>query len=109
MRAASPANTPARRVAYARLSRRHARPAVRRYYDSNSQLQVLEGLLKKLEIEHVVWCADKKSSYYQVRVYFVVADDVVQGGSVVGALEEALKSSRLSGEGSVLGLSPAPR
>lgn len=30
-------------------------------------LQVLEGLLKKLEIEHVVWCADKNSSYYQVR------------------------------------------
>ncbi|KAK3928945.1 hypothetical protein KUF71_017151 [Frankliniella fusca] len=28
--------------------------------------RVLEGLLKKLEIEHVVWCADKNSSYYQV-------------------------------------------
>ncbi|KAJ1529286.1 hypothetical protein ONE63_006084 [Megalurothrips usitatus] len=28
--------------------------------------RVLEGLLKKLEIEHVVWCADKNTSYYQV-------------------------------------------
>ncbi|KAE8737215.1 hypothetical protein FOCC_FOCC017320 [Frankliniella occidentalis] len=28
--------------------------------------RVLEGLLKKLEIEHVVWCADKNSLYYQV-------------------------------------------
>ncbi|XP_067004263.2 uncharacterized protein [Anabrus simplex] len=28
--------------------------------------QILEELLKKLEVEHVVWCRDKNSNYFQV-------------------------------------------
>jgi len=28
--------------------------------------QVLEELLKKLKVEHVVWCKDKEDMYYEV-------------------------------------------
>jgi hypothetical protein len=28
--------------------------------------QILEELLKKLEVEHIVWCNDKNGFYYQV-------------------------------------------
>jgi predicted 3-demethylubiquinone-9 3-methyltransferase (glyoxalase superfamily) len=28
--------------------------------------QILEELLKKLEVEHIVWCNDKNGYYYQV-------------------------------------------
>lgn len=28
--------------------------------------QVLDELLKKLEVEHVVWCGDKIGNYYEV-------------------------------------------
>lgn len=34
-----------------------------RHYSS----QVLEELLRKLKVEHVVWCRDKENMYYEVR------------------------------------------
>lgn len=43
--------------------------------DSVPMERVLEGLLKKLEIEHVVWCADKSSRYYQVFFPVAAGDD----------------------------------
>lgn len=31
-----------------------------------SAYQVLQELLKKLKVEHVVWCKDKENMYYEV-------------------------------------------
>jgi hypothetical protein len=36
--------------------------------------QILEELLKKLEVEHVVWCNDKNGYYYQVSFPLILAE-----------------------------------
>lgn len=37
------------------------------FHLSFSNSQVLDELLKKLKVEHVVWCKDKEDMYYEVR------------------------------------------